>query len=292
MPTTIPTRAAWVPVAPIKRFITTKPVPITLHDKKYVGFLDTKGRPNIVSDVCTHRGAALSGGTVRDGCVRCPYHDHPTRGDPRRCVVANDVVWYDDDFDRDAPGPADLLELRQSHVHTYLRSFEGCNPLLILENTLDHAHLEHIHAITAVNGAPRVEVLDDHMVKYSYATLSPTIEIGVINEFRPWHTALRFFFNESHAFSLHFTWVPVGKQRTNCIVRIARADGDELSDKFLEILNELPLIEDRLVVRSIDAARAWSDDMLRPEDAFVSRFRDMMMTDRPETVGFYFDAEA
>lgn len=288
MPTTIPTRAAWVPVAPIKRFITTKPVPITLHDKKYVGFLDTKGRPNIVSDVCTHRGAALSGGTVRDGCVRCPYHDHPTRGDPRRCVVANDVVWYDDDFDRDAPGPADLLELRQSHVHTYARSFDGCNPLLILENTLDHAHLEHIHAITAVNGAPRVEVLDDHMVKYSYATLSPTIEIGVVNEFRPWHTALRFFFNESHAFSLHFTWVPVGKQRTNCIVRIARADGDELSDKFLEILNELPLIEDRLVVRSIDAARAWSDDMLRHEDAFVSRFREMMMTDRPETVGFYF----
>ncbi len=30
---------------------------------------------HVLADACSHRGGPLSGGTVRDGCVRCPWHD-------------------------------------------------------------------------------------------------------------------------------------------------------------------------------------------------------------------------
>lgn len=32
------------------------------------------GQVHAISDVCPHRGASLSGGIVRDGCVTCPSH--------------------------------------------------------------------------------------------------------------------------------------------------------------------------------------------------------------------------
>lgn len=32
------------------------------------------GSVHVLSDVCPHNGASLSGGVVRDGCVTCPAH--------------------------------------------------------------------------------------------------------------------------------------------------------------------------------------------------------------------------
>jgi len=47
---------------------------VSLRNKNYVVWRDKNYVPRIQSDVCRHRGASLSTGRVRDGCVECPYH--------------------------------------------------------------------------------------------------------------------------------------------------------------------------------------------------------------------------
>jgi phenylpropionate dioxygenase-like ring-hydroxylating dioxygenase large terminal subunit len=44
-------------------------------------FKDSKGRVRAVEDVCPHRGARLSNGTVKSGCIECPYHGWRFDGD-------------------------------------------------------------------------------------------------------------------------------------------------------------------------------------------------------------------
>jgi phenylpropionate dioxygenase-like ring-hydroxylating dioxygenase large terminal subunit len=51
-----------------------RPVAVQLWGKWYVLFRDAEGRPHALNDRCIHRGAALSRGHLRDGCIVCPYH--------------------------------------------------------------------------------------------------------------------------------------------------------------------------------------------------------------------------
>jgi phenylpropionate dioxygenase-like ring-hydroxylating dioxygenase large terminal subunit len=52
-----------------------KPVRAKLLGQNFVLFRDSKGKAHCLSDVCIHRGGALSGGwTTERDCVACPYH--------------------------------------------------------------------------------------------------------------------------------------------------------------------------------------------------------------------------
>lgn len=51
------------------------------------------GEPHAIANICPHRGASLSEGRLRDGCVTCPAHlwrfsftDGRKQGDPRTAV--------------------------------------------------------------------------------------------------------------------------------------------------------------------------------------------------------------
>jgi phenylpropionate dioxygenase-like ring-hydroxylating dioxygenase large terminal subunit len=63
-----------------------RPVGIAVGERSFVVFRDGTGRAAALDDRCPHRGAALSQGTVVDGCVRCPYHGWRFSGDGR-CVA-------------------------------------------------------------------------------------------------------------------------------------------------------------------------------------------------------------
>jgi phenylpropionate dioxygenase-like ring-hydroxylating dioxygenase large terminal subunit len=54
--------------------VTTKPKQVTLMGQHYVLYRDTNCQVVALDDRCAHRGAALSGGWVEEGCLRCPYH--------------------------------------------------------------------------------------------------------------------------------------------------------------------------------------------------------------------------
>lgn len=66
-------RPYWYPVARIEE-ITTTPRRMKLLGEQLVAWRAEDGEAAVMKDLCIHRGAALSGGTVEGGALRCPYH--------------------------------------------------------------------------------------------------------------------------------------------------------------------------------------------------------------------------
>lgn len=51
-----------------------KPVAARLFEEWIVLYRDESGRPIALQDRCIHRSSQLSRGTVKNGCLKCPYH--------------------------------------------------------------------------------------------------------------------------------------------------------------------------------------------------------------------------
>lgn len=51
-----------------------KPKSVALMDQELVLYRQVSGQIVALENRCAHRGTALSGGWVEDGCIRCPYH--------------------------------------------------------------------------------------------------------------------------------------------------------------------------------------------------------------------------
>lgn len=300
-----PSPPAWVPVD--RAAIIQKnhgpgksPKRVLIHDEPLALYWDAKRHtPSITADSCWHRGASLSVGQVRnDGSLCCKYHGHPTKGKHRRVRVRDGIIWYDPTgsvSDSYLPSSWEFQGQDPQRVYTYCRDFPDTNPLLMTENTLDHAHLSHIHAFSATSGEPEVTIHSETRATYSYATTMDGVTLDVENEwFAPFSTCLRFLFNGAHAFSLHFCFVPHGYAHTSLIVRVTRdASKDPLpllssmGDVLLMLSNELPLIEDRWIVQSIPETRKWTDDSLHVEDQFLKQYRDHIQREYPDLYARY-----
>jgi len=253
----------------------------------------------VVNDRCHHRGASLSVGRVDGGCIRCKYHDHVTK--PRRSLttVKDGIVWYDDyTFDRGVPTSLhSSWEFDEAQrTYTYVREFPSCSALYLLENTLDWSHLEHIHAFSFTTGKPEVIIHRDTLASYVYQTSIPNTILEVENEwYDTWNTCLRFKVGPIgghlvHQFSLHFAFVPNGRDRCTVIVRVTRQCLEwtgALGDVALMLSNELPLHEDREIVQTIPTVHCWTDDRLGPEDDFLSLFRSNWHRKFPELIKYY-----
>jgi phenylpropionate dioxygenase-like ring-hydroxylating dioxygenase large terminal subunit len=78
-------RACWHPVA-FTAGLRADPVHADLLGEPLVLWRGPDGRPRAMSDLCVHRGTALSLGTVRGDEIVCPYHGWRYRADGR-CVA-------------------------------------------------------------------------------------------------------------------------------------------------------------------------------------------------------------
>ncbi|MEU4215217.1 aromatic ring-hydroxylating dioxygenase subunit alpha [Actinoplanes sp. NPDC026623] len=65
--------------------VTTRPAPITVLGQQLALYRTPSGKIVALSDLCVHRGAALSGGRLKDDCIVCPYHGWEYRPDGQ-CV--------------------------------------------------------------------------------------------------------------------------------------------------------------------------------------------------------------
>lgn len=54
--------------------VTDKPIRVTALGNELVIYRTSDGSPVVMSDLCVHRGGALSDGWIKDDCVVCPYH--------------------------------------------------------------------------------------------------------------------------------------------------------------------------------------------------------------------------
>jgi vanillate O-demethylase monooxygenase subunit len=65
-------RHFWQPVA-YASHLADQPMSVTLFDEKLV-LVRLEGEVRCFTDLCAHRGSAISLGWVDDDCIRCPYH--------------------------------------------------------------------------------------------------------------------------------------------------------------------------------------------------------------------------
>ena len=70
--TTVSMENYWHPIATIQE-VDEQPRPFKLLGERLVAYRDGAGVV-VFKDLCIHRGAALSGGKLKDGRLACPYH--------------------------------------------------------------------------------------------------------------------------------------------------------------------------------------------------------------------------
>jgi phenylpropionate dioxygenase-like ring-hydroxylating dioxygenase large terminal subunit len=125
------------------------------------------GGIQVWDDLCVHRGAKISAGRVKDGCLTCPYHGwtynvagecvripaHPTQKPPPRAhtnvhpvKVAYDLVWTClGEPSGDIPPFPEWDDSSYRNIPCGPYAFKALGPRVI-ENFLDVGHFPFVHA--------------------------------------------------------------------------------------------------------------------------------------------------
>lgn len=64
----------WYAILEAREVPQGKPVGVTRMGEKLVLWRDPEGQVACMSDLCPHRGVALSAGQLKDDCIECPFH--------------------------------------------------------------------------------------------------------------------------------------------------------------------------------------------------------------------------
>jgi phthalate 4,5-dioxygenase oxygenase subunit len=146
---------------------------VQIMGEKLLAFRDTQGRPGLISEFCSHRGASLFFGRNEENGIRCSYHglkfdvtgkcvDVPQApqvcermsitGYP--CVERAGILWtYMGPKDKQpAPPGVEWANLPESHVFVSKR-LQECNYLQAMEGGIDTSHVSFVHRFE-VDGDP------------------------------------------------------------------------------------------------------------------------------------------
>jgi len=159
----------WFAVATVDA-IDEQPIAVELLDTGYVIWRGPDQALFAAQDRCTHREARLSLGTVRDGCLQCPYHGW-TFGQDGQCVdvpssgqgaaippnahlsslhIAEHygLVWL---CPAEPSNPVPYLGVDHDSSFTRLNTgtqIWNCSATRMIDNMLDVAHFPYTHAGT------------------------------------------------------------------------------------------------------------------------------------------------
>lgn len=86
-------RNYWYPVLQSRELPLDRPVGLTALGENLVVWRDADGRPQVVTDMCPHRGVKLSVGRVLEGRLQCAFHG--LRFDGEGCCVL--IPWEPED---------------------------------------------------------------------------------------------------------------------------------------------------------------------------------------------------
>lgn len=153
-----------------------KRIGVTRMGEKMVAWRDRHGQVTVMSDLCPHRGAALSAGKLTRDCIQCPFHGfefdasgactlvpasgknaappqalrvktHPTR-------EAHEIIyiWWGEPRPENEYPPLPWFENLNGMVYSTLRSHWTNHYARAIENQLDVAHLPFVHHNTIGSG--------------------------------------------------------------------------------------------------------------------------------------------
>ena len=168
----------WYAILPSKHVKNKQLIAVRRMNLDLVLFRNAKGEIACVVDQCTHRGAALSLGKVKNGCIQCPFHGLefdkngeckfvPANGkasnkdlskfNVRHYPVreANDIIyfWYGEEGkEKTKELPFFDDEIDDSFVYSELEDHWNSHYSRCVENQLDVVHLPFVHHNTIGRG--------------------------------------------------------------------------------------------------------------------------------------------
>ena len=168
----------WYAILPSRQVKENQVVAVRRMNLDLVLFRNAKGEIGCVVDQCAHRGAALSLGKVKDGCIQCPFHglEFNTNGECKFVPAngkasnkdlskfnvkhypvreANDIIyfWYgEDEKARTKELPFFYEEIDDSFVYSELEDHWHSHYSRCIENQLDVVHLPFVHHNTIGRG--------------------------------------------------------------------------------------------------------------------------------------------
>jgi len=157
--------------------VTTTPRQLRVLGQDLVVFRPEDGaEPVVMSDLCVHRGGALSDGVVKDGRIQCPYHgwqykpdgacslipaNRPGTSIPKKARVDSYPVveryrwvwaFLGDLCEADRPPIPDLQFFDDPGFRAISgQAFWNANYERVVENGIDYAHASFVHAGTFGN---------------------------------------------------------------------------------------------------------------------------------------------
>ena len=155
-----------------------KPIGFTRMGEKIVAWRDGNGKLSVMSDLCPHRGVALSVGKLSGDCIQCPFHGFeydssgnckliPANGrdaEPPKAMHVKTYqtreehgfiyMWWGEPLAADVEYPPLpwFESISENMVYSTLRDHWKCHYSRAIENQLDVVHLPFIHRTTIGRG--------------------------------------------------------------------------------------------------------------------------------------------
>jgi phthalate 4,5-dioxygenase oxygenase subunit len=182
-------RRYWHPVC-LSRELKDIPVAVRMLGEDLVLFRDLNGHPGLIGAHCSHRGASLEYGQVREKGLMCSYHGwtYDTKG---RCVDMPleppgtklkekirhlwypsvewaGLIWTYMGLDKESPPPLpkiDVLARSDGEVHLVAGDFRNYNYLNWMENFADMGHAFILHSLEAMEVPDELKPYNDATIK-------------------------------------------------------------------------------------------------------------------------------
>lgn len=161
-------RRYWVPVLLSSEIAEPDcpPVRVQILGEKLIAFRDSSGRPGLIDEFCSHRGASLFFARNEENGIRCAYHglkftvtgeciDVPSSPQACKqmsltaypCIERGGLLWaYMGPKDKQpAPPSVEWCTLPPSHVFVSKR-LQECNYLQAMEGGIDTSHVSYVHS--------------------------------------------------------------------------------------------------------------------------------------------------
>jgi phenylpropionate dioxygenase-like ring-hydroxylating dioxygenase large terminal subunit len=270
----------WTAATAARRLRVGKPLGVTIAGERVVFFRDAQGVARALLDVCPHRGVALSGGHVQNGCLRCPFHGWAFDGDGHACDVPYNpdakraqlsavafpvqevagVLWL---FTGTHATTALVLPpvLQRSDLHHSVAEIEWkTHWTRAMENMLDWPHLPFVHTKTIGAGMAKsigdrsrmdidVDVTD--FGARSRIQIDGVAQDGTLDFYKPNAMVLTILESERRTMVNIVAMVPIDRERTNMVMMTSRSFLKlRAFDPLFRFANGRIAFEDKAVVES------------------------------------------
>jgi phenylpropionate dioxygenase-like ring-hydroxylating dioxygenase large terminal subunit len=141
----------WYPICTSEELQAAEPVPAQIMGLQFVAFRDTEGAAHVLANTCVHRGGSLAKGSVKDGCIVCPYHGWRYGGDGKCQLLPS----FDDGTKIPARAKVDSYPVKEQYgiVFAFLGDLpeEERLPLYEIEEFEDEAWRKHDLILLDIN---------------------------------------------------------------------------------------------------------------------------------------------